>query len=65
MKGLYNKYRITKANGEPIDEEASFFILRIDKDAAALKAAIYYAKKIQNQKLLEDLRGLQSEKEVE
>lgn len=29
-KGLYNKYKIEKTNGEPIDEDAKFFVLRID-----------------------------------
>lgn len=28
--GLYQRYVITKANGEPVDPEAIYFVLRID-----------------------------------
>lgn len=30
MKGLYNKYIVTKANGEPIDQDAYYLVLRLD-----------------------------------
>ena len=42
-KGLYNKYRIEKASGEPIDPKAQYFVLRIDTDLAAKKAMLTYA----------------------
>lgn len=28
--GLYNKYNITKTNGEPLDENSEYFVLRLD-----------------------------------
>lgn len=28
--GLYDKYNITKTNGEPIDENSEYFVLRLD-----------------------------------
>lgn len=31
MKGLYTKYVIQKSDGSPVDPEAQYFILRIDK----------------------------------
>ena len=31
MKGLYNKYIITKTSGKPIPPEARFIVLRIDE----------------------------------
>lgn len=30
MKGLYNKYIVTKASGKPVPPEAEFIVLRID-----------------------------------
>lgn len=30
-KGLYNRYIIQKTNGEPIDKNAEYFVLRLDK----------------------------------
>ena len=32
MKGLYNKYTITKTDGTPIDSNADYFVLRLDTD---------------------------------
>lgn len=40
---LYNKYNVTKANGEPTDPNAQYFVLRIDTDPAARVALIQYA----------------------
>jgi hypothetical protein len=40
---LFGKYNVTKANGEPTDPEAQYFVLRIDTDPAALVALIQYA----------------------
>ncbi len=45
-KGLYGKYIIEKANGEPLDPEAKYFVLRYDKgtkDSAAKEAMWRYA----------------------
>ncbi len=48
--GLYRKYRISKADGTPVDPNAEYFVLRLDKDVAARAAALTYAKEIRNQK---------------
>ena len=29
--GLYNRYVVTKANGNPVDPNAKYFVLRVDK----------------------------------
>jgi len=29
-KGLHQRYIVSKTNGEPIDEKAEYFILRVD-----------------------------------
>ncbi len=41
MLGL--KYTIEKTNGDPIDPEACYLVLRLDKDLAARVAAVAYA----------------------
>lgn len=41
--GFEEKYIITKRNGNPIDEDAKYFVLRLDKDPHALKALAVYA----------------------
>lgn len=52
-KGLYKRYYISKVSGEPIDEDAEYFILRLDGGgsdpkhiAACRKAVITYADEI-------------------
>jgi len=30
-KGLHYRYHVTKTNGEPVDENAEYFVLRLDK----------------------------------
>jgi len=54
MKGLYNKYHITKADGTDCDPDAEYFVLRLDskcKDKkhleASLKAIAAYATDIE------------------
>lgn len=47
MSNLYNKYRIEKADGSPVDPNADYFVLRLDKDPHALVAARAYAKSIE------------------
>lgn len=50
-RGLYPKYRITKANGRPTDPSASYFVLRLDGQAlhavACRAAAAVYADRIE------------------
>jgi len=43
MDRLYKKYHITKADGSPCDDEAQYFVLRLDTDSAARAAAVTYA----------------------
>lgn len=40
--GVYQKYKITKADGSPVDPEATYFVLRLDTDPAARAAARRY-----------------------
>ena len=40
---LYNKYKIEKTDGTPIDPEAQYFVLRIDTDVHARTALRAYA----------------------
>ena len=54
-KGLHQRYIVTKTDGEPIDENAEYFILRVDKNgsdprhiAACRKAVLCYANEIKN-----------------
>jgi len=44
--GLINKYEIKKTNGNPIDPEAKYFILRYDKDPHAIQALKKYAESV-------------------
>jgi hypothetical protein len=55
--GLYGKYIIKKANGEPTDPAAQYFVLRIDSDPHARHAIQAYAESIKddNPALAEDL----------
>ena len=41
--GLYGKYKIQKADGSPVDPEADYFVLRLDTDPAARRAALEYS----------------------
>lgn len=45
--GVANKYNITKRNGHPIDPEARYFVLRVDKDPNARLALFAYATSVQ------------------
>ena len=55
--GFHQKYIISKTNGNPIDPEAQYFLLRFDKDPHALKALYAYAKSVKedNKELHDDL----------
>lgn len=46
LDGLYRKYIVSKASGEPVDPSAQYLVLRIDSDMAAREAAICYARAI-------------------
>jgi hypothetical protein len=55
--GWYGKYIIEKSDGSPIDPDAEYFVIRIDKDPAARIAARAYAGaiKYKNQQLYKDI----------
>ena len=40
---MVNKYKISKSNGDDVDPNAWYFVLRIDKDPHARVAAMSYA----------------------
>ena len=42
-EGLYGKYRISKADGSPVDPGADYFVLRLDSDPVARRAALQYS----------------------
>ena len=41
-KGLYGKYIIQKADGEPVDPKAVYFTMRLDTDGHAREAVRAY-----------------------
>ena len=41
--GLYGKYIIRKADGSRVDPKADYFVLRLDTDPAARRAALEYS----------------------
>jgi hypothetical protein len=55
--GLRHKYNITKTSGEPIDNDAVYFVLRVDEDPHARKALRAYAESValENDVLANDL----------
>lgn len=56
--GLFQKYVVTKANGEAVAPGADYFVLRLDTDKRARHAARTYARNIEsvNPRLAQDLR---------
>jgi hypothetical protein len=54
---IRDKYIIQKANGNPIDPEARYFVLRYDADPHARRALMAYAISIrrENRELSDDL----------
>lgn len=42
-QGLYSKYNVSKVDGSKVDPEAIYFVLRLDTDPHARKAAEAYA----------------------
>ena len=47
MKKLYRKYDIKKANGQPTDPKAKYFVLRLDTDPVARMAMRTYANEVE------------------
>ena len=41
--GLYGKYHLSKADGSPVDPGADYFVLRLDSDPVARRAALQYS----------------------
>lgn len=46
MEELYQKYKIEKADGTPVDPDAKYFVLRPEKDAHAKKALETYVESL-------------------
>ena len=53
-RGLYSKYKVTKADGTPLDGDC--FVLRPDRDEAAIRALEAYADATNNENLAADIR---------
>lgn len=60
MTGLFDKYIVSKASGEPVDEDACYFVLRYDTDPHARAALLAYADSIWsiNPQLASDIRAV-------
>lgn len=60
QKGLYGKYIIQKADGEPVDPKAVYFTLRLDTDPHAREAVRAYIRscKAEQPELARDLEDL-------
>lgn len=54
-RGIYLKYTVTKADGSPVDEQADYFVLRVDKDPAARAALLAYGRACDNPSLAADI----------
>lgn len=48
--GLYNKYIVTKRNGNPVDPKAEYLVLRLDNDETCRVAALAWADAIQTER---------------
>jgi hypothetical protein len=59
-KGLYGKYVIQKADGEPVDPKAVYFTMRLDTDAHAREAVRAYIRscRYEHPELARDLEEL-------
>jgi F0F1-type ATP synthase epsilon subunit len=55
-EGLYGKYRISKADGSPVDPNADYFVLRLDTDPVARRAAREYSYMTMDRKLALELQ---------
>jgi hypothetical protein len=45
---LFQKYKIEKCDGSPVDARAQYFVLRIDTDPHSRAALLAYAKSIRS-----------------
>jgi len=54
--GLYGKYIIQKADGSPMDPHADYFVLRLDTDPVARRAALEYSYLIPDRELAAGLQ---------
>lgn len=61
--GVCGKYIIEKADGSPVDPEATYFVLRLDVDPAARAAMWAYAEATGNEKLAGDITACLNELE--
>jgi hypothetical protein len=64
--GLHHRYNVTKANGSPVDENAVYFVLRIDNGGddplhidACREAVLTYAKYLHGTRLAQLARELE------
>lgn len=57
--GYLKKYIISKRNGKPIDPNADYFVLRLDKDPHAITALIAYAESVRadNEEFSKDIEN--------
>ena len=55
-EGLYGKYCISKADGSPVDPNADYFVLRLDTDPVARRAAREYSYMTVDRKLALELQ---------
>lgn len=55
MKPPKPKYRIEKTNGNPVDEDAVYLVLRLDNDYGALKAAEKWHRSIKDQLVAQEV----------
>ncbi len=55
QQGIYNKYRVKKTDGSPMDPEARYFVLRPNLDPAARVAMRAYADATENEDLARDI----------
>ena len=53
-KGLFKKFRVQKVD-EPMDEDAEYFVLRLDNDDEAVQAVLWWALRTGKSKLFEDI----------
>ena len=70
LKGLRNKYVVTKADGSDVGPDANYFVMRVDTDKHAVYAMQAYAHSVKhdNPKLSKEielwLKGFSSEKDL-
>ena len=65
QQGLFGKYIIAKADGSEVDPAARYFVLRLDTDTHARRAALLYAELTGNRQLFEDLAAITEVKDDE